>query len=356
MAMSFHQFRKLPTELRLEIWRFCLPNRVIELDIPAAHIIALDADQADYCCGSSHTSLINRRHNRRPPVISRVCRESRMVALEHVNLFPGGFLLSCSLVDFPYFGTSMGIEDWVDKRRDVLHIHYWQAYDADWPRGGGDLVRFWLSEAAKRARLASITLELFCSLPWEPAHLDLFRNQSLLLCLRVVSLHAPLQPALDSGLFGLLGDARVVFVDAADPEQKEQYRAFWEAHGTGRAADTHPARFFAEFCKQGGDDDDAWVRAAVEEMEIQWMLEQWYASRDGMAGADADAVWSKIPTGWEDWPEQVQNWRNYVPNREHWWTKATLEAMPKLRPVVMFRLCTQRCPENIPFIPPSFAR
>ncbi|KAB5583081.1 hypothetical protein GE09DRAFT_289777 [Coniochaeta sp. 2T2.1] len=333
--MPFPQFSNLPIELRLEIWRKCLPNRVVELDIPVAHIIALDADQADYCCGSAHTG----RFNRRPPVISRVCRESRMVALEHVDLLPDGTVLSQD--DVPYFGTSMGIEDWVDKRRDVLHINYNEAYDVDNPRGGGDLVRFWFSEATRRARDASLTVYLFASLPWEPDHLDMFRNQSLILCLRIVSIHAPLQPALDSGLFGLLGDARVVLVDATDAERKEQYREFWEAQGMGHVTDSHPARFFAEFCQQ---DDDAWVREAVEEMEIQWMLEQWSASRDRIA--DADAVWSKMPTGNEDWPEQAQNWQNYVPNREHWWVKATLDSKPKLRPMAMFRLCTQRCPRK----------
>jgi hypothetical protein len=32
----FHLFPRLPTELRLEIWRLCLPRRVWELDIPTS--------------------------------------------------------------------------------------------------------------------------------------------------------------------------------------------------------------------------------------------------------------------------------------------------------------------------------
>jgi hypothetical protein len=52
---------------------------------------------------------------------------------------------------------------------------------------------------------------------------------------------------LDSGLFGLLGDSRVVLVDAADMERKKQYRAFWEAYGIGPAADPDPARFLIAF-------------------------------------------------------------------------------------------------------------
>ncbi|KAJ5167274.1 uncharacterized protein N7482_006055 [Penicillium canariense] len=31
---EFHFFSQLPTELRLAIWRICLPNRVVEIDYP----------------------------------------------------------------------------------------------------------------------------------------------------------------------------------------------------------------------------------------------------------------------------------------------------------------------------------
>ena len=70
-AMAFPRFRQLPTEIRLEIWGQCLPNRVVELDHPVTDIITLNEGDADYCCTSSHTALMNRQ----PPVISRVCRD-----------------------------------------------------------------------------------------------------------------------------------------------------------------------------------------------------------------------------------------------------------------------------------------
>jgi hypothetical protein len=334
--MAFHRFGHLPAEIRLEIWRECLPNRVVELDSPLAEAFAFDPASSCYCCQAYHTAAINRL----PPVISRVCRESRMVALEHVNLLTQDTLHERD--DSPLFGTSMGLKDWVDKHRDVLHIHYWSVYDAYYHEPTSDPLDFWFSEARKRARGASLNPELFLDSLEDPRHLDIFRHQSLFVCLRIVSIHAPLRPALDSGLFGLLGDARVVLVDATDAERKERYRAFWEAHAIGPAADPHPARVFAESCQ-----DDAWVREQIGEYEVAWMMDQWHHGKAQGQIANAESVWSKMPTAPNnnsvDW---AQNWRNYVPNRGHEWVKDALEAMPKLRPMIMFRLCTHNCPEK----------
>lgn len=85
----------------------------------------------------------------------------------------------------------------------------------------------------------------------------------------------------------------------------------------------------------------------MEENETTWMLDQWHYSKDRIV--DADTVWSKMPTGNEDLLGQSCTWQHWKPNREHWWVKDTLEAMPKLRPTIMFRLCTQKCPEKDKF-------
>lgn len=324
--MAFRIFPQLPTEIRLEIWRQCLPERVVELDEPASHLIAMDPDHDGYRCVSRHTALINRR----PPVISRVCHESRMVALEHVDLLG-------ERVDAPYFGLSMGIEDWVDKTRDVLHLNYDELYDTEYPAGGGDPVRFWLSQADARARDASLTRDLFRTLVQDRKHDDLLRNRSLLVCLRIVTIHAPLHPALESGLFGLLGDARVVLVDATDTERKERYRAFWKEHGPSPDADPYPARFFDY-------QQNVWVRDELKEHEISWLVYRWRADEDKIAGSEL--VWKKEPDGDEDWDEAPWTWQHWIPDWEHWWARQTLSAMPKVCPTVMFRLCTQNCAEE----------
>lgn len=36
---TFHPFPRLPIELRLEIWRYCLPHRASEMDDPINWIV-----------------------------------------------------------------------------------------------------------------------------------------------------------------------------------------------------------------------------------------------------------------------------------------------------------------------------
>ncbi|KAL3703665.1 hypothetical protein TMatcc_010854, partial [Talaromyces marneffei ATCC 18224] len=86
---TFHFFPKLPIELRLQIWRLCLPQRVYEKDNPFYPIVfrLLDDDGPSPCLLHQTTEA-----NRRPPVITRVCRESRIVAQEN-----GGYYESLPL-------------------------------------------------------------------------------------------------------------------------------------------------------------------------------------------------------------------------------------------------------------------
>lgn len=255
-----------------------------------------------------------------------------MVALEHVS----APLPDEQRAERPSFVTSMGIPDWVDKRRDILHMTYPAICDTRFPLDGGDPVHFLFSEAP-RARDISMTRSL---LPWvyhNPDHFNTIRNQSLLVCLRFVTIHAPLQPALDSGLFGLLGDARVVLVDEDDIERKRQYRAFWEAHGIG--TDKPAALFFDKDCERVGAREEL---AMEKTARLFW---EWTRTKDQIV--DGDTAFSSFSSGDE---EQLLRW-GYYPftwslNRKHPWVRDTVEAMPELRQTVMFRLCTQNCPEK----------
>lgn len=69
MPQTFTLFPKLPPELRRIIWEFCLPSRVFEVH---------DLYKYDHCQLEA-TSRINTR----PPIITRVCVESRLVRSNH---------------------------------------------------------------------------------------------------------------------------------------------------------------------------------------------------------------------------------------------------------------------------------
>ncbi|RKU43152.1 hypothetical protein DL546_002601 [Coniochaeta pulveracea] len=332
--MAFPQFRRLPTEIRREIWRQCLPNRVVELDEPVGQLTALFPDDADYCCFSNHTAHINRQ----PPLISRVCVESRTVALEHVDLSPPA---TRTTLDFA-FGTSMGPADWVDKRRDVLHLNYNDCYSA-WYREGEGVFDLLVSEAEAKAQGASLTWAFYDNVTDVDEYLDTLRNRRLLVSLGVVTIHAPLQPALESGLFGLLGDARVVLVDANDTERLKQYQSFCEKHGLPPDTDPHPASFFNKYCQQGSR---ARVQDRTEDMRFSWLVNSWFLNKDRID--DPEGAWSGTPETIPERPEEQWWWQRWVPNREHPWMKDMLEAMPRIQPRIMVRLCTQRCPIEYP--------
>lgn len=170
------------------------------------------------------------------------------------------------------------------------------------------------------------------------------RDRTLFVCLRMVSIHAPLQPAIESGLFGRLGEERVTLVDATDTEHKEQYRAFWEKHG--RRPDLNPYRFFDKWSQQG-----EWAREEAEGMQLLWLISRWYKEKGSVP--NAAAVWKQKPSesdtddyrrmfGVMDGRDAEDDW---TPDKEHPWVRDTSASLPQVQPTVMFRLCTHDCPE-----------
>lgn len=121
-SSTFPLFQRLPTELRDEIWRMCLPRRVIELDFPLAEIVfdIWDHDPILSPCRLGRSVYLNTS----PPLITRICRESRRVAFEHgrtaARLISTDGLLPPAEIDWHTSNT--------------IHPDYWQ------PKRGGDLI------------------------------------------------------------------------------------------------------------------------------------------------------------------------------------------------------------------------
>lgn len=49
-------------------------------------------------------------------------------------------------------------------------------------------------------------------------------------CVKVVCIHIDEGPAVHSGLFGTLGEERVLLVDALDHQRVDKFRTLWMAH------------------------------------------------------------------------------------------------------------------------------
>jgi hypothetical protein len=142
-AKEFTLFPHLPLELRRAIWQQCRPHRVMELDAP-------NQVGVDTYCQLTHTSYLNMR----PPVITRVCRESRDVAFENA-----GIVKVNSDPNAPcwWSGTSLH-HHWFNPATDIVHLNWYPAYAQQFDNTGNPLP-FFLWEATKGIA-ASITADI----------------------------------------------------------------------------------------------------------------------------------------------------------------------------------------------------
>ena len=258
-AREFHHFPKLPTELREEIWSYCLPERVCELTVPVDDIVFWQRDNTDgpWPCELWQTTYSNGR----PPLISRVCHESRSVALKSCRIIPA------PLADRPPEAQWRGVDvvpAWQDRLRDSVHLNWACAYEADYgfsddspahylaweasrlPRGGSFMIRY--LESLDSSRCVSLDSDMFEKsygflAPFElqaaeksPISLyttygrarfrdidALQRLSSWRVVMRVIVVHTNAELAAATGLFGLSGDARVQLIDASEEDKVEAY-------------------------------------------------------------------------------------------------------------------------------------
>ncbi|KAL4735944.1 hypothetical protein BDV11DRAFT_211602 [Aspergillus similis] len=220
MEGHFYSFPQLPAELRLQIWRECLPHR-------------------PPCKMNWKTS----RNNKAPPLIVRVCHESRAVAFEtgRPQLLPDPY----GVIGRDRFSNYMIASPWLDTARDSVHLNWtpfvdieWQSYD--W----GDPVRCLMYLAAQtRSRQASIMLdslvlfqhrsdpdELHWHYRWTRTALaELMRSRQswTVVILPPVIIHANVETT--AGLFGLLADVRVQLVGADEESRINEFLALGEA-------------------------------------------------------------------------------------------------------------------------------
>lgn len=271
-ATEFPRFAELPTELREEIWLYCLPDRVLELTVPAAHIAfwrpVRPGPSTKWPCKLSHTSNVNIAL----PLISRVCHEARALYFKTGITQPDPWE---QLDERPPAAQWMGQNEsrtWLDRSRDIAHLNWTDAYeefytytddtnpldDLAWAasklsRGGSLMVNAIDGEyGTSDPWLASVRAS---RLPANPSNLKPSRLQNLKVLeqieplrvvMKVVVAHADTTTAAETGLFGLLADARVQLVDVAETAQMQAYYDFAEACER-KAAAISPQNFRQEF-------------------------------------------------------------------------------------------------------------
>jgi hypothetical protein len=232
---TFRLFSQLPAEIRLKIWRDCLPCRVLELDVPINEFM-FDMDRFALPCPSNQAIT---RINAQPPLIARVCHEARAVAFETGGFLPipdrekdNDVIFSWHCEAEPHW--------WLDRAyTDSIHLGWEPNNEIGYFDSSGDPLCFlmWMAAQTKKQHSVrcSIRLPLLFSFQYYPDMPgEKWTNAELAAVLRQrpewtviivdpVVVHASATTAAGWGLFGLLGDARVRIVDADDNMQIDKF-------------------------------------------------------------------------------------------------------------------------------------
>ncbi|KAF2221565.1 hypothetical protein BDZ85DRAFT_301791 [Elsinoe ampelina] len=242
---TFSLFSRLPKEIRLQIWRHCLPYRVIELDKPDENDICFDEPFA-----GDRTIT---RMNALPPCLTRVCAEARGVAFETGSLQRHPFVYGLGRDyyhdDYPEWATSYSEPLlWMDPRRDRILTHYTRTtqFEMDRAELPGDPIKYAIHHAS---HLENAEPSIFWALidqyldfhdPDERGDFSRWSTRQLADIIRTVPswtvvVGGPIfvfaEPGELTGFFGLLDDAPVQIVDAYDKALLCSYLSLGEMPG-----------------------------------------------------------------------------------------------------------------------------
>jgi hypothetical protein len=146
-------------------------------------------------------------------MISRVCRESRLVAFEAGHFRKEG----STLEEVPWNSNMRVDKTWIDPSRDTIHLNWTPAYSAGYWGDGSALDH--LAWSAAKARGGSFMFDYLEST--RDGEVDLRERIGALqklqhVVMHLIVVHTTFETAAKTGLFGLLGDACIQLVDVSD--------------------------------------------------------------------------------------------------------------------------------------------
>ncbi|KAH8908650.1 hypothetical protein BR93DRAFT_976785 [Coniochaeta sp. PMI_546] len=229
--LSFSLFPQLPTELRFEIWRLCLPYRVLELHYPTDETVFSPREPPWWYETNDEIAY----YNTRVPVIARVCRESRQV------VFETWAVLASLDPDHPAFWSErwdVHLEPWFDRiRTDYIYLGWAPCMDMA-NLYTGDPIRhlIWVAGQTDHSRVV-ISMDFLLEHSGNGKHdTTMWKTHELADLMRQmpewtfvidgsVMITADVETAAASGLFGLLADSRVQIVETDDDVQLNRFFA-----------------------------------------------------------------------------------------------------------------------------------
>jgi len=361
---AFPLFQQLPPEVRRAIWQLCRPHRVTEIDFP--HRIlgpCITIHTFKYSCSGYDTTFLNSRR----PIITRVCRESRAVAIEGTGSVAKGYAR----------GYSGGVAEnrtrysWVSEATDIVHLNWTEGWDMDggWSNASPIPLFTWLAPQFVAASIVDDLIHPFGARlitkddkedsdsdseeygPPAPIldHLALWKDYFV--TIQLVKLHVSFEQVLESGLFGRLGEECIQLVDPFDKDKIHKYFELWQS---GPQQDEEPRTFFEKALSTAQFHEN--VKTWRDEVDTIWLRHKWYCAKEtDFAGIEQlNQIWLERKPGEnsnceliEDVFERIngslEHQRQLYLNRDHSWVKEMLKEMPRFVPRIMFRFCPKKC-------------
>jgi hypothetical protein len=169
-------------------------------------------------------------------------------------------------------------------------------------------------------------------------------HKNYFVTLKMLNLHICMEDVLGSGLFGRLGEERVVLMGASDTTLIHRHYQLWMS---GPAEDTEPKEIFGEILHTSPLQTK--LQRWKYELSVYWPLycQLREHESDGLDDAAMQGMW--YPYVREDngsisdtatWPGE--NWIGRF-DEGNSFVRKSLEKMPEFEPVIMFRLCHLNC-------------
>lgn len=361
---EFPQFALLPVELRLAIWFYCLPHRVVHRDDP----FILRRLREEHKCWSVRPTL----KNAAPPRIASVCRESRQVAMRWGKMVSQGY------------NWSLG-PTWIQPRLDTYHLNF--IPEAAWDSGDYDLDKCLLREFVidgwnwldgvplsvpaeycfdfdlKMQDISMMRDTPFIKFKDGLVDEDLnvvyneyaymysrpFTEVSISATMAFITIHAKRRHAVASSLFGLLLDAPAQLVDFDDEQKIRSFRALFESNNSNRKR-TEMIELFSLVLSptfrsrvQAWREKVDWLMMATAWVRAKMNWESCIPFEDGPSSA-----WNPIiEDSFDNWQlvyrrNKHQNYENLFDNDNPWVMQAKKE-LPRVAPKILFMLCTDDC-------------
>jgi len=321
--------------------------------------------------------LWSRPPSQPPPLVSRVCREARYVALNRRHQYVTNDLGQTDEdgTPCPPYQSDWGLEAPVRFRKgfDIVHLNWhkdYAYYDVDTdtlPEFPWETFQ-WLANQAAAASVTAGLLLPFEPRPtsrWYPSSTTTFSPEEIkyfnphriyYVVLAMVEIHISAEEAYRAGVFGLLGEEPIQLVDPRDAVTIAKFQDVWTRHQAGSPSDEELD--VADFFSAAADAPDAWcarVQQWRQNLDKAWLRAKSHDLRlpgaifyeiwpnwEAASEDEEDGDYTQIPHGWSC------RWDRRELIREHPWVQTQLALMPRFEPVIMFRHCVGFCGRFVP--------